>query len=188
MEEANPNFGMATAPNTSSAPIPAQNSPRARQPRRLSAARGVASPPSPPASPPIPGIVDQEQFLTSSSSTSSDSLPIKEANAAAGEDGVAAAAASAAEEDFQLENGENAKKPVWKKPSNGAAVAVESGAVMDAELWPALSESARASPKSPLKALAHGSVNVSQVFGHCALFMYSIIIHRDGFISLLILL
>lgn len=161
---------MATAPNTSSsAATPAQNSPRARQPRRLSAARGVASPPSPSAFPPVPGIVDQEQFLTSSSSTSSDSLPIKEANAVAGEDGAAAAAA--AEEDFQLENGENVKKPVWKKPSNGAAVAVEAGgAVMDAELWPALSESARASPKSPLKALAHGSVNVSQVFGHCALF------------------
>lgn len=176
MEERNPNFGMATAPNTSSAPIQAQNSPRGRQSRRLSASRGVASPPSPSASPPIPGVVDQEHFLTSSSSTSSDSLPIKEANTALGEDGLAAAAAAAADEDFQLENGENAKKPVWKKPSNGAAAAVEAGAVMDAELWPALSESARASPKSPLKAISHGSVNVSQVFGHCAFSCYLIIV------------
>lgn len=128
------------------------------------AARGV---PSPSASPPISGIVDQEQFLTSSSSTSSDSLPMKEANTM-GDDGLAAAAV----EDFQLENGENGagKKPVWNKPSNGAAVEA-AGAVMGAESWPALGESARASPKSPsaysLKPFSHGSISVSQVFGHC---------------------
>ncbi|KAH6820780.1 hypothetical protein C2S53_018965 [Perilla frutescens var. hirtella] len=161
---------MATASNTSSAPIQAQNSPRGRQSRRSLAARGMPSPPPPSdASPPflpIAGIVDQEQFLTSSSTTPSDSLPIKEASTAAvalGEDGFTSAVA----EDFQLENGENgaaAKKPAWNKPSNGAAA--EASVVMGAEAWPALSESARASPKSPstysLKALSHGSIDVSQ--------------------------
>lgn len=54
-------------------------------------------------------------------------------------------------EDFQLENG---KKPVWNNPSNGEVAS----AVMGAESWPALSESARASPKSA------GSITISQVF------------------------
>ncbi|XP_057806244.1 la-related protein 1B-like isoform X1 [Salvia miltiorrhiza] len=154
---------MATASDASSAPIQAQNSPRGRQSRRSSAARGVPSPSASPPSLPISGIVDQEQFLTSSSSTSSDSLPIKEANSV-GDDGLAAAAG----EDFQLENGENGaagKKPVWNKPSNGAA-AEAAGAVMGAESWPALAESARASPKSPstysLKPISHGSISISQ--------------------------
>ncbi|XP_047951140.1 la-related protein 1C-like [Salvia hispanica] len=53
-------------------------------------------------------------------------------------------------EDFQLENG---KKPVWNNPSNGEVAS----AVMGAESWPALSESARASPKSA------GSITISQV-------------------------
>ena len=37
------------------------------------------------------------------------------------------------------------KRPAWNKPSNGAA---ESGAVMGAHMWPALSDSARVSSKS----------------------------------------
>ncbi|XP_041997576.1 la-related protein 1C-like isoform X1 [Salvia splendens] len=41
-----------------------------------------------------------------------------------------------------------AKKPVWNKSSSGAAGKV--GAVMGAESWPALSDTARGSPKSPL--------------------------------------
>ncbi|XP_042042229.1 la-related protein 1B-like isoform X1 [Salvia splendens] len=150
---------MSTAFDASSDPIQAQNSPRGRQSRRSSVARGVPSPSASPPSMPISGIVDQEHFLTSSSSMSSDSLPVKEVNTVV-DDGFAAAAG----EDFQLENGETGKKPVWNKPSNGAA-AKAVGAVMGAELWPALSESARASPKSPtysLKPLSHGSVSISQ--------------------------
>ncbi|PKA54046.1 hypothetical protein AXF42_Ash016211 [Apostasia shenzhenica] len=49
------------------------------------------------------------------------------------------------------------KKPAWNVPYNGSN---EGGAVMDAADWPALSESARASPKSSsdsLKALSDGS-------------------------------
>ncbi|XP_042014823.1 la-related protein 1C-like [Salvia splendens] len=83
-----------------------------------SSPRGRKSPPSLP--------VDQEHFLTSSSS---------------------------AGEDFQLENG---KKPVWNNQSNGEVAS----AVMGAESWPALSESARASPKSVKPA---GSITISQV-------------------------
>ncbi|XP_020577385.1 la-related protein 1C [Phalaenopsis equestris] len=53
------------------------------------------------------------------------------------------------------------KKTVWNVPSNGST---EGGAVMDALCWPALSESARASPKSSssdsLKGLPDGSVSV----------------------------
>lgn len=63
-------------------------------------------------------------------------------------DGNAAAAAS------------RGKKTVWNVPSNGST---EVGAVMDAAYWPALSESARASPKSSssdsLKGL-DGSISV----------------------------
>ncbi|XP_042042405.1 la-related protein 1B-like [Salvia splendens] len=42
-----------------------------------------------------------------------------------------------------------AKKPVWNKSSSGAAGKV-GAAVMGAESWPALSDTARGSPKSPL--------------------------------------
>ncbi|KAK8958388.1 hypothetical protein KSP40_PGU007283 [Platanthera guangdongensis] len=55
------------------------------------------------------------------------------------------------------------KKPAWKIPSNRA---IEVGSVMDAVSWPALTESAKASPKSPssefLKALSDGSVSGPQ--------------------------
>nr|XP_018622525.1 la-related protein 1C-like isoform X2 [Nicotiana tomentosiformis] len=68
----------------------------------------------------------------------------------------------------QLESSDNSnnnvsKKQAWSKPSNGAA---EVSPVMGAVSWPALSESTKASPKSPssdsLKALSDGSVSVSQ--------------------------
>ncbi|KAI3472350.1 hypothetical protein Pfo_031084 [Paulownia fortunei] len=161
---------MATASNSSSAPIQAQNSPRSRQSRRSSTARGIPSPSDrspPPLS--LSGVVDHEQFLTSSSTTSSDSFPSKEgsttmaATSSSAEDGSASPAGA----DAQLENNENggvAKKPAWNKPSNGATA--EIGAVMGAESWPALSESARASPKSSStfspNALSHGSITVPQ--------------------------
>lgn len=55
------------------------------------------------------------------------------------------------------------KKPAWKIPSNSA---IEVVSVMDAVSWPALTESAKASPKSPssdsLKALSDGSVSGPQ--------------------------
>ncbi|KAG8373617.1 hypothetical protein BUALT_Bualt11G0042900 [Buddleja alternifolia] len=60
------------------------------------------------------------------------------------------------------DNGGTSKKPAWSKPSNGGATP---DVVMGAESWPALSESARASPKpstdSP-KSLSHGSPTASQ--------------------------
>ncbi|XP_057972054.1 la-related protein 1C-like [Malania oleifera] len=78
---------------------------------------------------------------------SSDCLPAK----ASTSDDFAAEA--------QLESPDNAngsgnagKKPAWNKPSNGA-VAVEVGPVMGAVSWPALSESARTSAKSPSESL-----------------------------------
>ncbi|RDY14602.1 La-related protein 1C, partial [Mucuna pruriens] len=56
------------------------------------------------------------------------------------------------------------KKPVWNKPSNG--VVVETGPVMGAESWPALSESTKASAKLPAesasKTVADGSLSTSQ--------------------------
>ncbi|XP_022772625.1 la-related protein 1C-like isoform X2 [Durio zibethinus] len=55
------------------------------------------------------------------------------------------------------------KKPAWNKPSNGV---VEVGPVMGAASWPALSESARASPKSladsSSKTFPDGSLSTSQ--------------------------
>ncbi|KAL0924641.1 hypothetical protein M5K25_005490 [Dendrobium thyrsiflorum] len=56
------------------------------------------------------------------------------------------------------------KKPAWNVPSNSA---IEVGSVMDTISWPALSESARASPKSSssdsVKALSDGSVSALPV-------------------------
>ncbi|PIA24753.1 hypothetical protein AQUCO_44200001v1, partial [Aquilegia coerulea] len=54
------------------------------------------------------------------------------------------------------------KKPAWNKPSNGAPVEVSP--VMGAVSWPALSDSAKASPKSSsesLKTLSDGSASAS---------------------------
>ncbi|TKY57611.1 La-related protein 1C [Spatholobus suberectus] len=60
-------------------------------------------------------------------------------------------------------NADRSKKPVWNKPSNGI---VESGPVMGAESWPALSESTKASAKLPAesssKTVAEGSLSTSQ--------------------------
>ncbi|KAI0523269.1 hypothetical protein KFK09_005664 [Dendrobium nobile] len=56
------------------------------------------------------------------------------------------------------------KKPAWNVPSNSA---IEVGSIMDTTSWPALSESARASPKSSssdsVKALSDGSVSAPPV-------------------------
>ncbi|KAF5204384.1 La-related protein 1c [Thalictrum thalictroides] len=55
------------------------------------------------------------------------------------------------------------KKPAWNKPSNGPAVEVSP--VMGAVCWPALSDSAKVSPKSSsesLKTLSDGSASASQ--------------------------
>lgn len=173
---------MDTASNPSPAPIPAQNSPRSRQSRRSSAvARGITES----SNLSLSGVVDQEQFLISSSSTtSSDSFPSKESSTmvAASDDASAFLAGLDAHAHSQLDDTENcgaAKKPAWSKPSNEAAVA-EVGAVMGADSWPALSESARASPKSSsahsLKALYHGTITAPQVsFSlHCSGFQVSL--------------
>lgn len=62
-------------------------------------------------------------------------------------------------------NAGHSKKSVWNKPSNGV---VETGPVMGAELWPALSESTKFSGKlpaesSPKTAAVDGSPSTSQV-------------------------
>ncbi|KAL7090545.1 hypothetical protein ACP275_12G047800 [Erythranthe tilingii] len=161
--------------NSPSSAIQAQNSPRSRhqQRRPSAAARGVPSEITPPISL-SGGVVDQEQFLTSSSTTaSSDSyLPSMAVgtSSSSAEDGGPAS---------QLDNSENnsgaAKKPVWNKPSNETTGAADVGVVMGAISWPALGESpseppaARASPKSSsahsLKALSVGSIPLSQELG-----------------------
>lgn len=64
--------------------------------------------------------------------------------------------------DLVNSNAAKSKKPAWNKPSNGA---VEVSPVMGAVSWPALSDSAKALPKSSsesLKALSDGSSTVSQ--------------------------
>ncbi|CAL5205784.1 unnamed protein product [Lathyrus oleraceus] len=62
-------------------------------------------------------------------------------------------------------NAGRSKKPAWNKPSNG--VVIETGPVMGAESWPALSESAKISAKSIAEsaskvASAEGSTSTSQ--------------------------
>lgn len=158
---------MAAASNSPAAPSQSQNSPRDRHLRRASATIGVSSvPESSLSSPSLAGMVDQEKFAASSFSTPSDSL-------ASEKDGIPVAATSSLTEDGSSfaagadprpENGDNVgatKKPAWNKPSSDGTP-VDFGAVMGADSWPALSDSARASPKisstdSP-KAIFHGSV------------------------------
>ncbi|KAL8532102.1 hypothetical protein ACS0TY_008641 [Phlomoides rotata] len=150
---------MSMAANSaSSVPVhPSQNSPRSRQSRKPSAAaRGISSP-SDISPPPMSGIIDQEQFFSSSSSMAPDFLP---ANAMVAEDGGGLSV-----EDVELENsdgGAAAKKPAWNMPSNVPTAEVGVGVVMGAESWPALSESARASPRSPLKAPLQAPVTLPQ--------------------------
>lgn len=67
-----------------------------------------------------------------------------------------------AEESYEVTSGNAArqKKPAWNKPSNGV---VEIRAVMDAVSWPALSDAAKASPKSLSELsnqISDGSVSV----------------------------
>ncbi|KAL3651867.1 hypothetical protein CASFOL_004869 [Castilleja foliolosa] len=147
----------------------AQNSPRSRQSRRSSAARGIPSPsdnssPHHPLSMSSGGVIYQEQIVASSSlPTASDSFKDASTTTVVGSTSFADDGA-----DAHLENSENVdgvKKLAWNKPS-GEAIAEVIGAVMGAESWPALSESARASPKfsstSSLKALSQAPLTVSQ--------------------------
>lgn len=166
---------MAAASNSSTSPIEAQNSPRSRQSRRNSVARGIPSPSD--ISPPhisLSEIVDQEPFGTSSSAASSESLPSKESNSFEADPGYLGDDISTAPAGGDVlldisDSGSAAKRPAWNKPSNGGATA-EFGAltVMGAESWPALSESARASPKSSstysVKPILQGPITASQVF------------------------
>lgn len=160
---------MAAASNSSTSPVHAQNSPRSRQSRRSSAARTnlLPSDNSPPPFSLSEG-VDQEHFVTSSSATPSFESHSKEAHTAMaesidlGEDGSTAPTGA----DCAVDNNENgaAAKKAWNKPSNRPTAEV--GAVMGAESWPALSESARGSPKSsstyPVKTSSHGSISAPQ--------------------------
>lgn len=163
---------MAAASNSPAAPSQSQ-SPRDRHLRRASATIGVPSlPENSLSSPSLAGMVDQEKFAASSFSTPSESL-------ASEKDGIPVATTGSLTEDGSSfatgadprpENGDNVgatKKPAWNKPSSDGTP-VDFGAVMGADSWPALSESARASPKisstdSP-KAIFHGSVAPLQVY------------------------
>lgn len=127
------------------------------------------------------GVVAMEANVNSSSSpASSDSSPSEAASTLAAvvgsmtcplvESGGAACAAETVVESTEHgggSSGSNAtKKPAWNKPSNGATAKIST--VMGAVSWPALSESARASPKKSsssdsLKVLSDGPVSLSQV-------------------------
>ncbi|KAF8405437.1 hypothetical protein HHK36_010343 [Tetracentron sinense] len=89
----------------------------------------------------------------------SDSSPVKASSSLPDNSAVEAQQESSDNGNSNVGRG---KKPAWNRLSNGV---VEVGPVMGAFSWPALSESARASPKSPsdsLKVLSDGSVSVSQ--------------------------
>ncbi|XP_061367725.1 la-related protein 1C [Gastrolobium bilobum] len=87
---------------------------------------------------------------------SAEPSPSSSAAAAAPVDDSSSAAESS-------DNGNSVKRPVWNKPSNGAASEVTP--VMDAVSWPALSESTRAAMKSESsKGLLDGS-SVPQLQG-----------------------
>ncbi|XP_057809273.1 la-related protein 1B-like [Salvia miltiorrhiza] len=137
---------MAAASKSPSTLVQAHNS---RQSRWPLAARGVHSPPY--------QIVDQEQSVTSC-------LTIPHSKIVDAFNSLVAYE-SAAGVDDQVENSENGgaeKKPVWNKPSSGAAaVAAEVGTVMGAEAWPALSDTARGSPKSPFVS-SNGSIIIPE--------------------------
>ncbi|MCD7454356.1 hypothetical protein HAX54_024445 [Datura stramonium] len=153
------------------------NSPQ--QSRRSSAARGVSSPwtqivrsgepestvvatsSSPPLSPPASC---EQVFHSSDCSLPEEVETVGSASSLSPED----ATTEAQLETFDNGSGDGsnssvAKKPAWNKPSNGAA---DVSPVMGAVSWPALSESTKASTKSPssdsLKTLSDGSVSVSQ--------------------------
>lgn len=110
--------------------------------RGTSAAPGVHSP----AHLPLSETVDQNQSIASCYPPISDTIALSkivDASSSLGADDSSVGA------DAQLENSEiegAAKKPAW----NTAVVGSEVGAVMGAKSWPALLDSARASPKSSL--------------------------------------
>ncbi|XVE69688.1 hypothetical protein DITRI_Ditri10aG0011100 [Diplodiscus trichospermus] len=130
------------------------------EPESISAVHHSPPSPSSTTSPPVASLQEQTTFsgcspskAASSSSSSSSSGPPDislAADGSAGSNGNNNAAA-------------RSKKPAWNKPSNGV---VEVGPVMGAASWPALSESARASPKSltdsSSKTVPDGSVSTSQ--------------------------
>ncbi|KAL0923523.1 hypothetical protein M5K25_007583 [Dendrobium thyrsiflorum] len=126
-----------------------------RSSRNLSASWShiAAAAASAPLADPIPSRDSSERSLQKSPSESHSPPPSESPDHAI--DGNAVAAAS------------RGKKTVWNVPSNGSS---EGGAVMDAAYWPALSESARASPKSSssdsLKGLSDASTSVH--LGSCS--------------------
>ncbi|KAK6245586.1 hypothetical protein SCA6_008676 [Theobroma cacao] len=116
------------------------------------------SSPSSATSPPVASLPEQATFSdcspskAASSSSSSSSPPPDNLAADGGSDSNSNSNAAA-----------RSKKPAWNKPSNGV---VEVSPVMGAASWPALSEAARASPKSladsSSKTVPDGSLSTSQ--------------------------
>ncbi|KZV58175.1 la-related protein 1C [Dorcoceras hygrometricum] len=158
---------MAAGSNSPAAPSQSPNSPRDRNLRRASAAVGVpSSPDNSASSPSLASMVDQEKFSASSFSTSSDciasvkaEIPVAAASSVTEDDSSSAGGSEPRSE--SSDNVGATKKAAWNMPSSDGTTA-DFGAVMGADSWPALSESARASPKisstdSP-KASFHGSV------------------------------
>ncbi|QCD98738.1 lupus La protein [Vigna unguiculata] len=117
----------------------------------------------------VPGIYQSPPSTSSSSSSliadqvfSSDSPPkIIPASPPMDNSNTVAVADSF---DVAEDNADRSKKPVWNKPSNG--VVLETGPVMGAESWPALSASTKGSAKLPAesssKTVADGSLSTSQ--------------------------
>ncbi|OMO75488.1 hypothetical protein COLO4_26105 [Corchorus olitorius] len=125
----------------------------------ISVNHSPSSPPPSTASPPVASLPEQTIFsdcspskaASSHSSPSSSPPPDNSWAADGGSDSSNNNAAA------------RSKKPAWNKPSNGV---VEVSPVMGAASWPALSESARASPKSLAdstpKTVPDGSHSTSQ--------------------------
>ncbi|PKA59617.1 hypothetical protein AXF42_Ash018084 [Apostasia shenzhenica] len=112
------------------------------------AGAGVVTPSSPSATPiPSPELSCRSPRKHSTDSTQ---LPLYCGDPVHGGDGNVADAAST----------NQGKKPVWNVPSNGS---IEGGSIIDTMSWPALSEAARASPKSSssdsLPILSDGSMS-----------------------------
>lgn len=127
------------------------SSPRSGRPARNPSASWshiAAAAPAAPLAEPIPSRDSSERSLQRSSPDSQSSPPSESSDHVV-EGNAAAAAAS------------RGKKTVWNVPSSSST---EGGAVMDAAYWPALSESARASPKpsssDSLKGLSDVSISI----------------------------
>ncbi|XVF63648.1 hypothetical protein PTKIN_Ptkin09bG0103400 [Pterospermum kingtungense] len=127
------------------------------EPESIPAVHHSPSSPSSTSSTPVASLPEQTTFSgcsPSKAASSSSSSPPPD---------ISLAADGGSDSNSKSNAGARSKKPAWNKPSNGV---VELSPVMGAASWPALSESARASPKSLVdsssKAVPDGSLSTSQ--------------------------